>query len=144
MENESSGPIDLVTLVFPGNQFNGEILPALRDLVDGGLIRLLDLLFVYKDVDGTVGSLELADLGPELEPFVDIDGQVPGGLLDEGDVEFVTEDLPPGSSMAVLAVENRWVVPFIRAVRGSGGELLDHVRVPSDVVDAVRAGVVVE
>ena len=140
MESESSGPIDLITLVFPGNQFNGEILPALRDLVVTGQIRLLDLLFVYKDVDGSVGSLELADLGPDLEPFVDVDGQVPGGLLDEGDVEFVTEDLPPGSSIAVLAVENRWAVPFIQAVRGSGGELLDHIRVPSDVVDAVRAG----
>ncbi|HEY3486275.1 MAG TPA: hypothetical protein VGK49_12875, partial [Ilumatobacteraceae bacterium] len=81
---------------------------------------------------------------PELEPFVDIDGQVPGGLLDEGDVEFVTEDLPPGSSMAVLAVENRWVVPFIRAVRGSDGTRTWSSSSPSDVVDAVRAGVVFE
>ena len=78
-----AGPIDIVMIGFPGNHFNGEIAPALRDLVVGGQIRVVDLLFVYKDADGTVGSIELGGLGAELEPaFVDIDGQFGGGLLD--------------------------------------------------------------
>src|SRR4051812_8878886 len=90
MESMPSGPVDVVMLGFPGNQFNGEIGPALRDIVARGLVRILDLLFVYKDADGTVGSVELGDLTRELEPsFVDLDGQFGGGLLDAEDVDEV-------------------------------------------------------
>jgi hypothetical protein len=139
MENVDAGPIDVVFLRFPGNQFNGAIGPALRDLVVGGLVRVVDLLFVYKDVDGTVGSLELGGLGSDLEPsFVDLDGQLGGGLLDAEDVDEVAAGIEPGNSIAVIAVENLWAVPFINAVRSAGGELVDQARVPSDVVDAVR------
>ena len=142
MTTSSSGPIDLILLKFPGNQFNGGIAPALGDLVAGGTVRLLDLLFVFKDVDGTVGSIELADLGPELGPaLIDVNGQLEGGLLDAEDVEDIGADLEPNSSMAVLAVENLWAVPFIEAVRSSGGELVDQTRVPSAVVDAIREDV---
>lgn len=139
MAETESGPVDLVMIGFAGNQFKGEIGPALRDLVEQGLVRVLDLLFVYKDVDGKVGSVELAGLSADLEPaFVDIDGQLGGGLLDADDVELVADDLDPNSSVAVVAVENLWAVPFIKAVRSSGGELIDQVRVPSHVVTAVR------
>jgi hypothetical protein len=139
MENVDAGPIDVVFLRFPGNQFNGAIGPALRDLVVGGLVRVVDLLFVYKDVDGTVGSLELGGLGSDLEPsFVDLDGQLGGGLLDAEDVGEVAAGIEPGNSIAVIAVENLWAVPFINAVRSAGGELVDQARVPADVVDAVR------
>lgn len=139
MDNVDAGPIDVVILRFPGNQFNGGIAPALRDLVVGGLVRVIDLLFVYKDVDGTVGSVELAGLGPDLEPsFVDLDGQLGGGLLDAEDVDEVASGIEPGSSVAVIAVENLWAVPFINAVRSAGGELVDQARVPSEVVDTVR------
>ena len=94
MGTAQAGPVDLVMLGFPGNQFNGGIAPALRDLVEKGLVRVLDLLFVYKDADGTVGSVELAGLGAELEPaFVDVDGQLGGGLLDAEDVEDVAKAL---------------------------------------------------
>jgi hypothetical protein len=135
------GPIDLVFLRFPGNQFTGGIAPALRDLVVGGIVRVVDLLFVFKDADGNVGSLELADLGPDLEPsFVDLDGQLGGGLLDAEDVEDVGRELDANSSVAVVAVENVWAVPFIKAVREAGGELVDQVRVPSATVEAIRQG----
>ena len=63
-----AGPVDIVFLGFPGNQFNGGIAPALRDLVESGTVRIVDLLFVFKDDDGTVGSIELGGLGAELEP----------------------------------------------------------------------------
>ena len=141
MEDQTSGPVDIILLRFPGNDFNGEIGPALRDLVVRDLVRVLDLLFVYKDRDGTVGSIELAGLSRELEPaFVDLNGQLGGGLLDAEDVEDVAAGLDAGSSIAVVAVENLWAVPFIQAVRSAGGELVDQARVPSDVVDAVRQG----
>ena len=139
MDAVEAGPVDVVLLKFPGNQFKGEIGPALRDLVVRGLVRVLDLLFVYKDVDGTVGSIELGGLGPALEPsFADLDGQLGGGLFDAEDVAEVAAGLEPGSSVAVVAIENVWAIPFIYAVRRAGGELIDQARVPSDVVAAVR------
>jgi hypothetical protein len=129
-------------LEFPGNQFNGGIAPALRDLVTSGQVRVVDLLFVFKAEDGTVGSVELAGLGAELEPsFVDLDGQLGGGLLDAEDVEDVASGIEPGNSVAVIAVENLWAIPFINAVRSAGGLLVDQFRVPSEVVAAVRQAV---
>ena len=102
-------------------------------------MTVVDLLFVYKDTEGLVGSLELRDLTHELEPsFIDIDGQFEGGLLDAEDVEDVSASLEPNSSVAVVAVENLWAIPFIDAVLRAGGELVDQVRVPSAVVTAIR------
>lgn len=145
MTRTTDGPIDIVMLGFPGNQFNGEIGPALRDLVVRGLVRVLDILFVYKDADGAVGSVELGDLGPTLEPaFVDLDGQLGGGLLDDEDVQEVGQQLQPDSSIAVVAVENLWAIPFIQAVQSAGGLLIDQARVPSEVVNAVRDAVAAE
>lgn len=145
MTRTTDGPIDIVMLGFPGNQFNGEIGPALRDLVVRGLVRVLDILFVYKDADGAVGSVELGDLGPTLEPaFVDLDGQLGGGLLDDEDVQEVGQQLQPNSSIAVVAVENLWAIPFIQAVQSAGGLLIDQARVPSEVVNAVRDAVAAE
>jgi hypothetical protein len=140
MEIVEAGPVDIIMLGFPGNQFNGEIAPALRDLIVRGLVRVIDLLFVYKDTDGSVGSLELAGLGADLQPaFVDLDGQLEGGLLDAEDVEEVAAGIPPGNSVAVIAVENLWAVPFINAVRDAGGEVVDQARVPADAVAAYRS-----
>jgi len=139
MANTDAGPIDIVFLGFPGNQFNGGIAPALRDLVERGLIRVVDLLFVYKDDDGNVSSLELAGLGADLEPhFVDLDGQLGGGLLDAEDVDDVGSRIEPGNSIAVLAVENLWAIPFVNAVREAGGDVIDQARVPAALVSAVR------
>jgi hypothetical protein len=139
MAATESGPVDIIALEFPGNQFKGELAPAMRDLVEKGLIRIIDLLFVFKDDDGTVGSIELAGLGKELEPlFIDVDGQLGGGLLDAEDVEEVADRLPAGCSVALLVVENLWAIPFVNAVRNAGGELVDQARVPSAVVQAVR------
>lgn len=138
----NTGPIDIVFLNFPGNEFKGEIGPALRDLVERGLMRIVDLLFVYKEEDGTVGSIELAGLGAALEPsFVDLDGQLGGGLLDAEDVEEVAASLEPGNSVAVIAAENLWAIPFINAVQNAGGYVMDQVRVPAPVVAAVRDAV---
>jgi hypothetical protein len=132
------GPVDVLLVKFPGNKFRGEIGPALADLVARDLVRVIDLLFVYKDVDGTVGSLELTELGPDLEPaFVDIDGQVPGGVLEPEDVDEIAASLEAGSSVAALVVENTWAIPFVTAMRNAGAQVIDQSRIPSDVAAEV-------
>ena len=131
------GPVDLLIVEFPGNQFKGEIAPALRDLVTDGTVRVLDLLFVYKDADGEVGSVELAGLGPDLEPaFADLDGQLGGGLLDAEDVAQVGADLKPNSSAALIVWENTWAARFVTAMRNAGAHVVDQARIPAEAVAA--------
>ena len=141
MDTVDVGPVDILLLRFPGNQFRGEIVPAMRDLVVNGMVRIIDLMFVYRDADGVVGSIELAGLGPELLPaFADLDGQLGGGMLDAEDVEEGGGDLPPGNSVAVLVVENTWAIPFVNAVRGAGGEVVDQARIPAETADRALRG----
>jgi hypothetical protein len=136
----NAGPIDVVVLKFQKTTFSGEIAPALRDLVERDLIRIIDLLFVYKDEDGNVGTIELAGLGPDLDPaFIGMTGQFEGGLLDSEDADEVAPNIDPGSSVALLAVENRWLIPFINAVSRAGGEVVDQARVPATVVSEIRS-----
>jgi hypothetical protein len=141
MDTVDVGPVDVLLLKFPGNRFKGEIVPAMRDLVVNGTVRIIDLMFVYRDLDGTVGSIELAGLGPELKPaFADLDGQLGGGMLDAEDVDEVATDLPPGNSVAVLVVENTWAIPFVNAVRNAGGEVADQARIPAETADRALRG----
>jgi len=131
------GPVDLLIVEFPGNQFKGEIAPALRDLVTDGTVRVLDLLFVYKDADGEVGSVELAGLGPDLEPaFADLDGQLGGGLLDAEDVAQVGANLELNSSAALIVWENTWAARFVTAMRHAGAKVVDQARIPAEAVAA--------
>jgi uncharacterized membrane protein len=132
-----SGPVDLLVVEFPGNQFKGEIAPALRDLVTEGTVRVLDLLFVYKDADGEVGSVELAGLGPDLQPaFADLDGQLGGGLLDAEDVAQVGANLQPNSSAALIVWENTWAGRFVTAMENAGARVVDQARIPAEAVRA--------
>jgi uncharacterized membrane protein len=131
------GPVDLLVVEFPGNQFKGEIAPALRDLVTEGTVRVLDLLFVYKDADGEVGSVELAGLGPDLQPaFADLDGQLGGGLLDAEDVAQVGANLQPNSSAALIVWENTWAGRFVTAMEHAGARVVDQARIPAEAVRA--------
>ena len=116
------GPIDYILVEWPGRQPNGEVAPHLVDLVDRGLIRILDLIFVAKDEDGNVGGLELADLGDggaELSVFAGASS----GLLSDEDVAEAGDVMEPGTSAALLVFENTWAGPFAAAVRRSGGQL---------------------
>lgn len=134
-----SGPVDVLVLKFTGNNFTGEIASAMAELVARDMVRIIDLMFVTKDQDGSVDVLELAQLGTDLEPaFVGVTGHFEGGLLDTEDAEEVTPQLEPNTSAAVLAVENLWAIPFVNAVRDAGGEVVDQARIPYDVVAAVR------
>ena len=132
-------PIELVVIEFPGSQFNGEILPSIAQLIDDGIVTLLDALLVTKDDDGTVVSLEISDLGEdEQASFDQLDGES-GGLLSDSDVEAVGESLSPGSSALLLVWEDTWAGRVIDAVVGSGGRLVAHDRLDAETVRAALA-----
>jgi hypothetical protein len=133
------GPIDYVLVEWPGKQPEGEIAPHLVDLVDCGLIRILDLAFLTKGEDGTIAALEIADLGGEVTELAIFEG-ASSGLLDEEDHAQAGEALEPGTSAALLVYENTWAAPFATAVRRSGGQLVASGRIPiEDVLAALDA-----
>ncbi len=123
------GPIDYLLVEWPGRQPTGEAAPYLLDLVDRGLIRILDLVFLAKGEDGSVVRLELADLGDQVAAFADFEG-ASSGLLSDEDAEEAGGTLEPGTSAALLVYENRWAAPFASAVRRSGGQLVASGRIP--------------
>jgi hypothetical protein len=129
-ELDEMGPIDYLVVEFPGNRMTGKALPALVDLVDRGLIRILDLVFVRKELDGSVTGLSVSDLDGdgELDPVV-FTG-VSSGLLDSGDVDDAATVLEPGSSAGILVYENVWAAPFATELRRSGGQLVASGRIP--------------
>ncbi|HKO37125.1 MAG TPA: DUF6325 family protein [Solirubrobacterales bacterium] len=132
-ETLEMGPIDYILVEWPGRQPNGEVAPHLLDLVDRGLIRILDVAFVSKDEDGAVAGLELADLGEgaaELEVFAGASS----GLLSDDDLTEAAAALEPGTSAALLVFENSWAAPFATAVRRSGGQLVASGRIPVNAV----------
>ncbi|HET9154106.1 MAG TPA: DUF6325 family protein [Solirubrobacterales bacterium] len=134
-----TGPIDYLLIEWKGRQPSGEVAPVVVDLVDRGLIRILDLLFVTKDEEGNVAALELADLGEEVSELAIFEG-ASSGLLGDDDVAQAGEVLEPGTSAALLVFENSWAAPFVSAVRRSGGELVASGRIPAeDVLAALDA-----
>jgi hypothetical protein len=131
------GPVEYMIVGFPGNEFNGEIAPALADLVESGTIRVLDLVFVAKDADGNVAIVEY-DEHDGLRAFAEIDGEV-GGVLGHEDIDHATHDLPAGSSAALLVWEDTWATPLVEAMRESGGVLIEGARIPHDLIEPVMA-----
>ena len=134
-ELDEMGPIDYVVLEWPGRQPNGEAAPHLVDLVDRGLIRIIDLAFVTKDEDGSVAGLELSELGEQVEQFAAFAG-ASSGLLGDDDLNEAANALEPGTSAAVLVYENRWAAPLAAALRRSGGELVASGRIPIQDLEA--------
>ncbi len=129
------GPVDVYIIGFPGNKFTGRITPAIMELVDNGTIRVIDLLFVMKDQDGTVTTLEAADLGEDGAGFLAIEVTHPGALGSE-DAEEVSDDLPLNSSALLVAFENLWATKVVDALRAADAVLIDQIRIPADVVEA--------
>jgi hypothetical protein len=125
---EAMGPVDYMVVEFPGNRMTGEGFPLLVDLVDRGIIRILDLLFVRKDSDGSVAALELTDLGDEVDLTV-FEG-ASSGLLGQDDLDEAGAALEPGNSAGILVYENLWAAPFARAMRRSGAQLVAGGRIP--------------
>jgi Family of unknown function (DUF6325) len=136
---EEMGPVDYLLVEWPGRQPNGEVAPQLVDLVDRGLIRIIDLAFITKDKDGTIAGLELADLGGEMTGLEVFEGAA-SGLIHEDDLAAAADVLEPGTSAALLVYENAWAAPFAAAVRRSGGELVASGRIPvEDLLAALDA-----
>ena len=132
------GPVDYAVIAFPGNQFNGEIVPALADLVDGGTVRIIDAVFVSKDENGDVAALELAELAPDMQEALDKLNIEVQGLFSDEELQAAGQDLEPNSSAALLVWENVWARTIAQAVRDAGGSLVAFERVPHDVVQAAR------
>jgi hypothetical protein len=135
---EEIGPVDYAIIAFPGNEFRGEIGPALAELVDSGTIRIIDIAFVAKNADGEAVALELTELAPDVQAALEVLGIEVGGLFNEDDLMATAEELEPNSSAALLVWENVWARKVAQAMRDAGGILLDFDRLPHEVVQAAR------
>ena len=135
------GPAEMMLIGFPGNRFDGSILPALQELVEAGTVRVIDLVVVRKDADGEVSAAEVTELdGDDATPFDDVDGEV-GELFTDEDLAMAGEQLDPDSSAVLVLWEDTWAVRLSAAVAGCGGQVLMHDRIPAAVMaDVVAAG----
>jgi Family of unknown function (DUF6325) len=132
-ELQEMGPIDYIVLEWPGEQPSGQVAPLILDLVDRGIIRVLDVAFMGKDVNGNVFAIEVPDL--EDSAFAAFLG-ASSGLLTPEDLQDAAEALEPGTSAAVLVWENRWAAPVAVALRRSGGQLVASGRIPVQAIIA--------
>jgi hypothetical protein len=132
-ELEEMGPIDYVLIEWPGRQPTGEAAPIIVDLVERGIIRVLDLAFIAKAEDGSVAGLEITELGQEVEELKVFEG-ASSGLLSDDDTAEAAAALEPGTSAALMVFENRWAAPFSSAVRRSGGQLVASGRIPVQAI----------
>ena len=135
------GPIDIAVIGYPADApMTGEAAPLLLDLVERGIIRVLDVLFVTKNEDGTFSGFDAKDLTDKgVGDFTVFEG-ASSGLLGDEDAEKVADTIEPGSAAVMIVYENRWAAPFIAAVRRNGGEAIAFERIPAqDVIDALDA-----
>jgi hypothetical protein len=133
------GPVELLFVQFPGNQFTGEIAPALADLIESGTIRIIDLVFVAKDAEGNSVGFELEEVGDESRAFFNPLVEDLEDLISEEDIDDLSEALEPSSSAAIMLFEHRWAIPFRDALANSGGELVARLPIPADALAEVAA-----
>ena len=130
------GPVEYMAVAFPGNKFKGDIAPALKELVDSGTIRIIDLAFVTKDESGNVLAIEEEELDSDAgKAFQAIQHEV-GDLVSEVDLKMLGAALEPNSSAAILVWEDVWAGKFASALRDAGGVLIDRRLVPHEVMQA--------
>src|SRR5215213_3623584 len=140
-QEEELGPVDIVVIGYPADApMTGEAIPLLLDLVDQGIIRVLDVLFVMQGPDGTFSGFEATDVEPDRIGDMHVFAGASSGLLGTDDVTTVAETIEPGTAAVMIMYENRWAAPFAAAVRRNGGVVLDNQRIPhADVVAALDA-----
>ena len=136
----SLGPVEMLLVKFPGNQFTGEIVPALQELVDNNTVRILDLLFLKKDADGSLTIIEVDEVDED-EVYDAFDPLVPevNGFLSESDAITLAESLEANSSAALLLFENVWATRFRDAIVNANGQVLLSERIPHRVIEALSA-----
>lgn len=141
-ELDAMGPIDYIVIEWTDKQPTGEALPHLIDLVDNGIVRIIDLAFITKDADGNVADISIDDLGQVSAEFATFEG-ASSGLLGDDDLAEAAVALEPNTSAAVLVWENRWAAPFAAALRNSGAQLVATGRIPvqalADALEATEA-----
>ncbi len=133
-EFDETGPIDYLVVEFPGNKMTGEGLPLLVDLVDAGIIRILDLVFVRRELDGSIKAVEIADFDDDGQLDLAVFEGAASGLLGPDDVDEATSVIEPGSSAGILVYENVWAAPFARALRRGGAQLVASGRIPVQAI----------
>jgi Family of unknown function (DUF6325) len=133
-EAEPLGPISYLIAEFPGSKMTGEGFPILVDLVDRGLIRILDLMFVTRDPDGSMRRIELSDLDRDGSIDLAIFEGASSGMLDDSDMGDAASAIEPGSSAGILIFENRWATDFVQALRRGGAQLVAAGYIPQDAL----------
>ena len=131
---EETGPIDYLVVEFPGSRMTGEGLPLLVDLVDSGIIRILDLVFVERKLDGSVTAVEIADFDNDGELDLAVFEGASSGLLGQDDVDEAASVIEPGNSAGILVYENVWAAPFAAALRRGGAQLVASGRIPVQAI----------
>jgi hypothetical protein len=134
MAEEPMGPISYLVVQFPGNKMTGEGFPILVDLVDRGVIRILDLRFVKREADGSITALALTDLDGDGDLDLAVFDGASSGMLDDSDFEDAASVIDPGASAGILIFENRWATDFVQALRRGGGDLVAAGYVPQDAI----------
>jgi hypothetical protein len=131
---EEMGPIDYIVMEWAADEpVRGEVMPLLLDLVDRGIIRILDIGIIVKDADGSVTTGDLVELAEQAEGLAEFEG-ASSGLLGQDDLEEAAAAVEPGRVAAVLVWENRWAAPVAAALRRSGGELVASGRIPVQAI----------
>ena len=133
-EHDTLGPVSYFIVEFPGNQMTGEGLPMLVDLSDRGIIRILDLLFVTREADGSLTVAEVADFDGDGALDLAIFAGATSGLIGDEDLAEAAEAIAPNSSAAILLFENRWAAGLAGAVQRGGGDIVSAGYVPQDVL----------
>ncbi len=131
-DDNELGPVDYLVVEFPGNKMTGEGFPILLDLVDRGIIHILDLVFVSKDADGEMTIINVADFDGDGSLDLAVFDGASSGLLDSDDIADAGSVLEPNSSAGILLYENTWAAPFVAALRRGGAELVASGRIPAD------------
>jgi Family of unknown function (DUF6325) len=139
--NDEFGPVDIVVIAYPADApMTGEAVPLLMDLIERGIIRVLDVLVVMENEDGTFSGFEATDVQADKIGDLKVFEGASSGLLGEDDVSTAAEALEPGSAAVMIVYENRWAAPFAAAVRRNGGIVIDNQRIPAqDLMDALDA-----
>jgi hypothetical protein len=135
----SIGPVEYIAIAFPGNNFSGEIIPAIKELQDSGTIRVLDIVIITKDGVGDVTAVELAEASPELQATLGALGIERHNLLGEEDFEDIGSALDPNSTAALMIWENVWAARFAKSLRDADGILVANGRIPAALVEELMA-----
>jgi hypothetical protein len=129
-EDIEMGPVDYLIVEFPGNKMTGEGIPLLLDLVENGTIRIIDLAYFRKDLDGTITAVKIEDMDEEGAALFEVFEGASSGILDNEDFAEAANAVEPGNSAGIIMYENRWAAPLATAWRRGGAQVVAYGRIP--------------